>query len=126
MIRVFIEGGDPDLGFLEAEDEAIRPSFRRNQRELDTAQILLNQAVQNKPTISLKTVLVTPTPTMSTFVETTSYVTTVVEEIVSKVPIILRGNKVITTIIEPTTVTGKEVLIDFNCLLIFSHSIRLK
>lgn len=106
MIRVFLEGGDPELAFLSEDSRG--GNFRRNQRELDTAQVLLNQAVQRptKPSVSLQRVLITPTPTWSTVVETTSYVTTVVEEIISKVPIILRGEKVITTIVEPTTVTG--------------------
>ena len=61
-----------------------------------------------KPTISIQQVLVTPTPTFSTLVETSSYVTTISTEVSSEIPIRIRGSKYITTIIEPEIHTGKN------------------
>ena len=44
--------------------------------------------------MSFKTVLVTPTPTWTTLVDSSVYKTVVTTEVATEVPIILRGNKV--------------------------------
>ena len=106
MIRAFLEGSDPEIGFLDEDSGYLNQALgRRSQRELNTAKVLLNQAIQ-KPSISIQRVLVTPTATWTTRTETSSYLTTLTTEASTEVPIILRGSKFITTIVEPTTVTG--------------------
>ncbi len=83
----------------------------RPQRELNKAQLLLNRVAQEnkEPRVSLERVLVTPSATWSTLVDSSTFVTTVTESLTTELPIILRGSKVITTIIEPTVLTGREM-----------------
>ncbi len=64
--------------------------------------------------MSVESVLVTPSATWSTVVESSSYLTTVTESLTTELPIILRGSKVVTTIIEPTILTGKINLVLFT------------
>ena len=47
-----------------------------------------------QPSLSLKTVVVTPTPTWTTLVDSSVYKTVVTQEVATEVPIILRGSKV--------------------------------
>jgi hypothetical protein len=58
----------------------------------------------------VSSVLVTPTPVWQTEESTTSFVTTVTETASTEVPIILRGKKIITTILNEVvkTVTSTE------------------
>ena len=77
--------------------------------------ILVFFAQENKgPKVSVESVLVTPSATWSTVVESSSYLTTVTESLTTELPIILRGSKVVTTIIEPTILTGKINLVLFT------------
>ena len=69
-------------------------------------QDLLKKALQ--PKVSLKKVWVTPTPTMSTYEETSSHYATVTETDYSEIPIILRGKKIYTTIKDTYLTTGKR------------------
>jgi len=63
------------------------------------------------PSVSLKSSLVTPTATWTTISSTTSYETTVVHTESTEVPILWRGNKVITTVYntETLSVTATEI-----------------
>ena len=78
------------------------PEIREQPRTLglDPTQALLNQlqGVSNpeppKPSVSYKSVLITPSATWTTSEMTTSYVTTVTHTETSKVPILLRGQRV--------------------------------
>ena len=80
----------------------ILPDFREQPRSngIDPTQNLLNQlqGVSNpeppKPSVSYKSVLVTPSATWTKSEWTTSYVTTVTHTETSKVPILLRGQRV--------------------------------
>lgn len=97
----------------------ILPDFREQPRSngIDPTQNLLNQlqGVSNpeppKPSVSYKSVLVTPSATWTKSEWTTSYVTTVTHTETSKVPILLRGQRVVTTILESDTqvVTATEI-----------------
>jgi len=92
-------------------------SVTRNQRELSPAQRLLNQVAQRNvaeagggsPWTAVQQVLVTPTPTWSTVVKSSTYVTTVSSDITTELPILIRGSKVTTTIVEPSTFTGETI-----------------
>ena len=73
---------------------------------------LLNQLqVEKAPSVSLKSSLVTPSATWTTIHSTTSYETTVVHTESTEVPILWRGNKVITTVYntETVSVTATEI-----------------
>ena len=73
---------------------------------------MLNQLqVEKLPSVSLKSSLVTPTATWTTISSTTSYETTVVHTESTEVPILWRGNKVITTVYntETLSVTATEI-----------------
>ena len=86
----------------------IFPEFREQPRSLDPTQLFINQLQQGgngvslkpepapapKPSISLKSVLITPSATWTTSEMTTSYITTVTHTETSKVPILLRGQRV--------------------------------
>merc|ERR1719510_1741095 len=80
--------------------------------KLNPANALLNQLqVEKLPSVSLKSSLVTPTATWTTIHSTTSYETTVVHTESTEVPILWRGNKVITTVYNTETlpVTATEI-----------------
>ena len=105
---LFNEGGLKSSGLFPLANQA------RSQRELSqsAAKNLLNQAVIAKPPqpeVSLRSLLVTPTPTWTEVVATTSYETAVTREVTTELPIIVRGNKVYTTIVEPTVLTGEKL-----------------
>lgn len=51
----------------------------------------------------IRSILVTPTPTITTAIKTTSYETTVETNITRKIPLLHRGRQIITTIIDPTS-----------------------
>jgi len=95
------------------------PEFREQPRTsgLDPTQALLNQLQgvskpePPKPSYSYKSVLVTPAATWTTSEMTTSYITTVTHIETSKVPILLRGQRVVTTILESDiqVVTATEI-----------------
>ena len=116
IIRAFTEAEDNSGGSgsgghdFHSDPHFFNKEAVRSQRELNPAQFLLNQAVQQqqqqKPSISIQRVLVTPTPTWSTIIESSSYETVITTEVSTAVPILLRGNKVFTTITEETTQTG--------------------
>lgn len=95
--------------------DILAPVNRRDKLLDPAAALLLNQKqiVQSpaQPSISLKSELVTPPATWTTSMTTTSYVTTVTHTETSEVPIILRGKKVVTTILEENTqvVTATEI-----------------
>ena len=76
--------------------DILAPVASRRDKLIDPAALLLNQAKNTvaKPSISLKSELVTPAATWTTSMTTTSYVTTVTHTETSEVPIILRGKKV--------------------------------
>jgi hypothetical protein len=98
--------------------DLLNQALERRQRELNTAQLLLNQAARtNSVSTSVQRILVTPTPTWSTIVETSSYATLVTRPVSTEVPIILRGSKVITTIVESSTFQG-ENCIRYNFLYV--------
>lgn len=94
-----VTGSDPTSA--AASDLFITEKLPRNQRILDPTQALLQKvaAVQQQqpaePSISLKSILITPSATWTTSMTTTSYVTTVTHTETSEVPIILRGQRVI-------------------------------
>jgi len=88
---------------------------QRSQRELSPAQRLLNQVAQrnvagggSKPWTAVQQVLVTPTATWSEVVQSSTYLTTVSSDVTTELPILLRGSKVTTTIVEPSMFTGEE------------------
>jgi len=84
----------------------------KSQQVVNPAQLLKPVAqAPPKPTISLTSSLVTPPATWTTSMTTTSYVTTVTHTETQEVPIILRGQKVVTTIYESHTqvVTATEI-----------------
>lgn len=95
------------------------PEFREQPRSfVDPTQAFLNQlqgvsqkAEPPKLSTSLKSVLITPSATWTTSEMTTSYITTVTHTETSKVPILLRGQRVVTTILEYDTqvVTATEI-----------------
>jgi len=93
------------------------PEFREQPRTLNPNQAFLNQlqGVSNpeppKPTFSYKSVLITPSATWTTSQFTTSYITTVTQTETSKVPILLRGQRIVTTILRSNTqvVTATEI-----------------
>lgn len=95
------------------DDELLHSESVRSQRELNPAAQFLNQAglaraaaAASLPTLSVKRVLVTPTATWSTFVDSSIYETVVTREIATEVPIIVRGVRIKTTIIEQETEKG--------------------
>ena len=68
-----------------------------------------------QPSLSLKTVVVTPTPTWTTLVDSSVYKTVVTQEVATEVPIILRGSKVrriysIFKTIKPDSLTAFQVV----------------
>lgn len=95
------------------------PEFREQPRSfVDPTQAFLNQlqgvsqkVEPPKLSTSLKSVLITPSATWTTSEMTTSYITTVTHTETSKVPILLRGQRVVTTILEYDTqvVTATEI-----------------
>jgi hypothetical protein len=119
---------------LLAQALASTSSVTRNQRELSPAQRLLNQVAQRNvaesgggnggtPWTAVQQVLVTPTPTWSSVVESSTYVTTVSSDVTTELPILIRGSKVTTTIVEPSTFTGNlsrvtpnEIKMIFYCI----------
>ena len=96
----------PTRGVSSSENHLLFAAGPRSQRELNPAQLLLQQAVE-VPSVSVTRVLVTPTPTFSTDVQTTSYQTVITTSVTTELPILVRGQKIVTTIIEPTSQTGK-------------------
>lgn len=108
-----VTGGEDinNLDFVSRDQRLLGSASTINDQ--DTAAVLLEQAVDGPavPTTSLQSILVTPTATWTTATSTTSYVTTVTHTITSEVPIILRGKRVVTTILEPDTqvVTATEI-----------------
>lgn len=91
-----VTGSDPTVA-AESSDLFITEELPRNQRILDPTQALLQRVVDQpagKPSISLKSKLITPSATWTTSMTTTSYVTTVTHTETSEVPIILRGSRV--------------------------------
>ncbi len=119
-----------ELTELDANDEHLAHGESvRSQRELSPAQFLLNQAVNGRakhrqqqqsaarhrtppllprPSVSIKSVLITPTPTWTTLVDSSVYETVVTTHVETEVPIILRGSRVKTTIVETSTQTGQR------------------
>ena len=80
--------------------------------QLNPSHALLNQLqVEKAPSVSLKSSLVTPSATWTTLHSTTSYQTTVVHTESTEVPILWRGSKVVTTVLnsETLTVTATEI-----------------
>ncbi len=130
MISAVLEGKDvassSDLGLSSSPkrrtgflEEALshghhvgRSQGGRPQRELNKAQLLLNRVAQEnkEPRVTVERVLVTPSATWSTVVDSSTFVTTITESLTTELPIILRGSKVITTIIEPTVLTGNSTI----------------
>ena len=83
------------------------PEFREQPRSfVDPTQAFLNQlqgvsqkVEPPKLSTSLKSILITPSATWTTSEMTTSYITTVTHTETSKVPILLRGQRVCTKFI---------------------------
>jgi hypothetical protein len=72
------------------------------------AQLLLQQAVHPVEGAGQGvSVLVTPSPTWSTSLETVNVVKTATQAVTTLIPIILRGAKITTTIVESQLQTGK-------------------
>lgn len=83
--------GGHDLG---QDLDILGLASEQDQKVINPTEALLQQVARQQPQISLSTILVTPTPTWTTSMTTTSYITTVTHTETSEVPIILRGAKV--------------------------------
>ena len=88
------------------------PLFTPNPSPAAPAIGLLQQAVQQLPSTSLRSIMITPSATWTTLLSTTSYKTTVTQTESTEVPIIWRGTKVLTTIFDTNTqvVTATEII----------------
>lgn len=118
IIRAFTDDVPPAAALLHGglggggDNLLLNQALGRSQRELNPAQLLLQQAVQDTtPKISVQKVLVTPSATWSTVVSSSLYETTVTTSLSTEVPIIIRGNKVYTTIVQPHVQTGRSLMI---------------
>ena len=54
-----------------------------------------------QPSLSVKTVIVTPTPTWTTLVDSSVYKTVVTQEVPTEIPLIIRGSRVSKTLYKP-------------------------
>lgn len=110
--KILRELTDIDDGDLLVAGESVR-----SQREFQALGGLRNQAGISRPlrapqpSLSVKTVIVTPTPTWTTLVDSSVYKTVVTQEVPTEIPLIIRGSRMVTTIIETQTqtVTATEV-----------------
>lgn len=104
MIQAVIDGSGTDLSHHSQPNSFGGGKFlnlERRQRELGAPHFLLNQPpVLDITKTSLQSVKVTPTPSWTTSHLTSSYVTLITQPVSKVVPIIVRGNKIVTTIEE--------------------------